>query len=173
MCMASLLVKNHGKRLMVSGIGASSGITASLWTARSIDVSRKGGSESRQRAGGARGPRRVKSDASDCGPVRAVLRGGRVQDLGRGQQTRDRLEARGMNTLPTAPVSVGTSKTWHCARMSTGISTVLKLDLVVPGQGRDLGAVRRRDAQREHLSQVSSPVCSHQDADPDVAEARL
>src|SRR5215510_12209421 len=58
----------------------------------------------------------------------------RVQDLGRGQQTRDRLEAGMMNTLPNAPLSVGTSKTWHCARMSTGISTVSKPNLVVSGQ---------------------------------------
>jgi len=27
-----------------------------------------------------------------------------------------------MKTWPTAPLSVGTSKTWHCAWMSTGIS---------------------------------------------------
>ena len=47
----------------------------------------------------------------------------RVEDLGRGQQTKDRLEAGMMNTLPNAPVSVGTSKTRHCARMSTGISS--------------------------------------------------
>src|SRR5215510_8373761 len=57
----------------------------------------------------------------------------RVGDLGRGQQTRDRLGSGMMNTLPNAPLSVGTSKTWHCARMSTGLSTVSKPDLVVPG----------------------------------------
>ena len=54
---------------------ASSGSTASLWTARSMTVSRKGGSASCHRAGGARAPRRVRSDANDCGPVRARLRG--------------------------------------------------------------------------------------------------
>ena len=46
----------------------------------------------------------------------------RVQDLDRRQQTRDRLEAGMMNTLPNAPLSVGTPKTWHCTQMSTGIS---------------------------------------------------
>ena len=31
-----------------------------------------------------------------------------------------------MKTWPTAPLSVGPFKTWHCARMSRGISTTLK-----------------------------------------------
>src|SRR5262249_22096954 len=47
----------------------------------------------------------------------------RVQDLGRRQQTRDRLEAGMMKALPNAPLSVGTFKTWHCARIPTGFST--------------------------------------------------
>src|SRR5262249_44442171 len=37
--------------------------------------------------------------------------------------------ARMMNTLPNAPVSVGTSKTGHCARMSTGNSTLSRAKL--------------------------------------------
>src|SRR5262249_21743392 len=56
-----------------------------------------------------------------------------MEDLGRGQQTIDRLEAGMGKTWPNAPLSVGTSKTWHCARMSTGISTMLKPDLGVLG----------------------------------------
>jgi hypothetical protein len=77
---------------------------------------------------------------------------GRVEELGRGQQTGDGWEAGMMKSLPNAPVSVGISKTWHCARMSTGISSVLKSDLVVPGQTcqcADTSDLRENERQRK------------------------
>jgi HAMP domain-containing protein len=76
----------------------------------------------------------------------------------RRQRTRDRLETGMMKTWPTAPMSVGTSKTWHCVRVSTGISTVLKPDLIVLGHPCQCAGTMsapgpgRRIAARTHMA---------------------
>src|SRR5215475_13169676 len=86
-CMTSLLARNHGKRLVVSGSAGEFEHHRESVDGALMTVSRKGGGESPQRVGGARGPRRVKSDASHRGPVRALLRG--VQRAGPGSPPAD------------------------------------------------------------------------------------